>query len=139
MNTSRTMMIIKPEAVQAGHVGRIIAMAEERGFKLIDLKMVHFTLSNAQVLYKVHKGKPFFEPLTEYMASGPCVACLLEKSDAVAALRELVGLVDPAKSPEGTIRKLFGIDVQRNAVHAPDSAENAQREMGLIFGPGALA
>jgi nucleoside-diphosphate kinase len=135
MDKDKTMMIVKPDAVERGLVGKIISMAEAKGFGIVDLKMVHLTLSNAEVLYRVHKDKPFFEPLTRYMASGPCVVCLLEKNDAVTQLRELVGQVDPAKSPEGTIRKLFGLDVQRNAVHAPDSIENAQREIGLIFGP----
>lgn len=128
------MMIVKPDAVERGLVGKIISMAEAKGFKIVDLKMLRLTLSNAEVLYRVHQGKPFFNPLTKYMSSGPCVACLLEKDDAVKQLRELVGQVDPAASPEGTIRKLFGLDVQRNAVHAPDSVENAQREIGLIFG-----
>lgn len=135
MEASKTMMIVKPDAVERGLVGKIVSMAEAKGFKILDLKMLHLTLSNAEVLYRVHKGKPFFEPLTKYMASGSCVAVLLEKNDAVSQLRELVGQVDPAKSPEGTIRKLYGLDVQRNAVHAPDSIENAQREIGLIFGP----
>ncbi len=128
-------MIVKPDAVERGLVGKIISMAEAKGFRILDLKMLHLTLSNAQVLYRIHRDKPFFEPLTKYMASGPSVAVLLEKEDAVVRLRELVGQVDPAKSPEGSIRKLYGLDVQRNAVHAPDSIENAQREIGLIFGP----
>jgi nucleoside-diphosphate kinase len=135
METSKTVMIVKPDAVERGLVGKIISVAEAEGFKILDLKVLHLTLSNAEVLYRVHKDKPFFESLTKYMASGPCVACLLDKNDAVNRLRELVGQVDPAKSPEGTIRKLYGLDVQRNAVHAPDSIENAQREIGLIFGP----
>ena len=135
MDKDKTMMIVKPDAVERGLVGKIISMAEAKGFKILDLKMLRLTLSNAEVLYRVHKDKPFFESLTRYMASGSCVGVLLEKSDAVSQLRELVGQVDPAKSPEGTIRKLYGLDVQRNAVHAPDSIENAQREIGLIFGP----
>jgi nucleoside-diphosphate kinase len=135
MEASKTMMIVKPDAVERGLVGKIISMAEAKGFKILDLKMLRLTLSNAEVLYRVHKDKPFFESLTRYMASGSCVAVLLEKNDAVSQLRELVGQVDPAKSPDGTIRKLYGLDVQRNAVHAPDSIENAQREIGLIFGP----
>jgi len=135
METDRTMMIVKPDAVERGLVGKTIAMAEAKSFKILEVKMFRLTLSNAEVLYRVHKDKPFFEPLTKYMASGPCVAWLLERNDAVGQLRELVGQVDPAKSADGTIRKLYGLDVQRNAVHAPDSIENAQREIGLIFGP----
>jgi nucleoside-diphosphate kinase len=135
METDKTLLIVKPDAVERGLVGEIISMAEAKGFKIVDLKMLHLTLSNAEVLYRVHRDKPFFESLTKYMASGSCVACLLEKNDAVSQLRELVGHVDPATSPEGTIRKLFGLDVQRNAVHAADSIENAQREIGLMFGP----
>ena len=135
----RTLMIIKPDAVEGGLVGKILAMAEEKVFKIVNLKMLHLSQSNAEVLYKVHTGKPFFDSLVRYMSSGPCVACLLEKPNAVSALRELVGDVDPAKSPEGTIRKLYGSDIQHNAVHAPDSTENAQREIGLVFGAKAFS
>jgi len=135
----RTMMIVKPDAVERGLAGKIIAMAEDKSFKIVELKVLRLTLANAQVLYAVHRGKPFFGPLTEYMSSGPCVACLLEREDAVKAMRELVGQVDPAKSAEGTVRRLYGLDVQRNAVHAPDSTENAQREIGLVFGANAVA
>ncbi len=135
----RTMMIVKPDAFERGLTGKIISMAEEKGFKIVELKVLRLTLPNAQVLYAVHRDKPFFKSLTEYMASGPCVACLLERDDAVKAMREMVGQVDPAKSPEGTVRKLYGLDVQRNAVHAPDSVENAQREIGLVFGASAVA
>ncbi|MBN1504834.1 MAG: nucleoside-diphosphate kinase [Candidatus Eisenbacteria bacterium] len=136
---SRTLIIVKPDAVERGLAGKIISMAEERGFRIVELKVLRLSPANAQVLYAVHREKPFFGPLTEYMASGPCVACLLEREDAVKAMRELVGQVDPAKSPEGTVRRLYGLDVQRNAVHAPDSVENAQREIGLVFGAAAVA
>jgi nucleoside-diphosphate kinase len=132
-------MIVKPDAVERRLAGKIISMAEERGFRILELKVLRLTRANAEMLYTTHREKPFFGPLTEYMSSGPCVACLLERDDAVRAMRELVGQVDPAKSAEGTVRKLYGLDVQRNAVHAPDSAENAQRETGLIFGPNAGA
>ncbi len=136
---NRTMMIVKPDAVERGLVGKIISMAEQKGFKILELKVLRLSRANAEVLYSVHRGKPFFASLTEYMSSGPCVACLLEREAAVSAMRELVGQVDPAKSPDGTVRKLYGLDVQRNAVHAPDSEENAQREAALVFGPKALA
>jgi nucleoside-diphosphate kinase len=132
-------MIVKPDAVERGLTGKIISMAEDKGFKILELKVLRLSRANAEVLYTVHRGKPFFGPLTQYMASGPCVACLLERDDAVGAMRELVGQVDPAKSAEGTVRRLYGLDVQRNAVHAPDSAENAQREIGLIFGASSVA
>jgi nucleoside-diphosphate kinase len=134
METSKTLMIVKPDAVAGGLVGKIISMPEEKGFKILDVKMFRLSVSDASVFYNVHRGKPFFESLVQYMASGPVVAFLLEKEDAVAALRELVGDVDPAKSPEGSIRKRYGVDIQRNAVHAPDSIQNAQREIGLVFG-----
>jgi nucleoside-diphosphate kinase len=139
MSASRTIMIVKPDAVERALVGKIIAAAEERGFKILELKVLRLSRADAEVLYNVHRDKPFFASLTEYMSSGPCVACLLEREEAVSAMRELVGQVDPAKSPEGTVRKLYGLDVQRNAVHAPDSEANAQREAGLIFGPRAFA
>lgn len=138
METTRTLMIIKPDAVENGLVGKIVLMVEERGFKILDVKMFSLSVSDASVFYNVHRNKPFFEPLVKYMSSGPVVVFLLEKEDAVRALRELVGQVDPVQSPEGTIRKLYGVDIQRNAVHAPDSVENAQREIGLIFGCSAL-
>jgi len=131
-------MIVKPDAVANGLVGKLISMAEEKGFSIRDVKMFRLSVSDASVFYNVHRGKPFFESLVKYMSSGPIVAFLLEKEDAVKALRELVGHVDPAESPEGTIRKLYGVDIQRNAVHAPDSIQNAQREIGLIFGRGSL-
>ncbi len=134
MNTARTMLIVKPDAVAEGLVGKIVSMAEEKRFSIRDVKLFRLTLSDASVFYNVHRGKPFFESLVKYMSSGPIIAFLLEKEDAVAALRELVGNVDPAESPEGTIRKLYGVDIQHNAVHAPDSIPNAQREIGLIFG-----
>lgn len=91
MEASKTMMIVKPDAVERGLVGKIISLAEEKGFKILDLKMLHLSLSNAEVLYRIHKDKPFFESLTRYMASGPCVAVLLEKNDAVGQLREARG------------------------------------------------
>ncbi|UCF77742.1 MAG: nucleoside-diphosphate kinase [Candidatus Eiseniibacteriota bacterium] len=138
MDTTKTLLIVKPDAVAGGLVGKIVAMAEERSFKILDVKMFSLSLSDASVFYNVHRDKPFFESLVKYMSSGPIAAFLLEKDDAVKAMRELVGLVDPAESAEGTIRKLYGVDIQHNAVHAPDSIENAQREIGLVFGRGAL-
>jgi nucleoside-diphosphate kinase len=139
MKTTRTMMIVKPDAVASGLVGKIISMAEEKSFSICDVKMFRLSVSDASVFYNVHKGKPFFESLVKYMSSGPIVAFLMDKEDAVPALRELVGHVDPAESPEGTIRKLYGVDIQHNAVHAPDSIPNAQREIGLVFGRGAVS
>lgn len=130
---NRTLAIIKPDAVSAGDTGNIIQRINDDGFKLRALKMLHMTLKDAEGFYAVHRERPFFPGLTEFMSSGPCVVMVLEKSGAVKAWRDLMGATDPAKADEGTIRKEFGSSVGENATHGSDSDENAAIEISYFF------
>jgi nucleoside-diphosphate kinase len=133
MNSDITFSIIKPNAVRTGKAGPILAMINEAGFEVIAMKMVRMTLGQAESFYEVHKGKPFFESLVEFMSSGPVFVMILRHENAVEEFRRLIGATDPAKAEPGTIRKLFAISVQMNAVHGSDSDENAQRESDFFF------
>ena len=128
-----TFAIIKPHAVGAGHTGRIIDRIISGGFRIRAMKMIHQTRQQAEGFYEVHRGKPFYEGLTEFMSSGPCVVMALEKDGAVKAWRDLMGATDPAKADEGTIRKEFGGSVGENATHGSDSDENAAIEISYFF------
>ena len=128
-----TFGIIKPDAVRAGHAGNIIQRITDAGFKLRGLKAIHLTLKQAEGFYAVHRERPFFSGLTEFMSSAPCVVMALEKEGAVKAWRDLMGATDPAKADEGTLRKEFGGSVGENAVHGSDSDENAKIEIGYFF------
>ena len=128
-----TFAIIKPDAVSAGHTGRIIDRIIGSGFRIRALKLIHQTRRQAEGFYEVHRGKPFYEGLTEFMSSGPCVVMALEKDGAVKAWRDLMGATDPAKADEGTIRKEFGGSVGENATHGSDSDENAAIEISYFF------
>ena len=128
-----TFGIIKPDAVRAGHAGNIIQRITDAGFKLRGLKAIHLTLKQAEGFYAVHRERPFFSGLTEFMSSAPCVVMALEKEGAVKAWRDLMGATDPAKADEGTLRKKFGGSVGENAVHGSDSDENAKIEIGYFF------
>src|SRR5687768_9637288 len=128
-----TFGIIKPDAVRAGHAGSIIQRIADAGFKLRGLKALHLTLKQAEGFYAVHRERPFFSGLTEFMSSAPCVVMALEKEGAVKAWRDLMGATDPAKADEGTLRKDFGGSVGENAVHGSDSDENAQIEIAYFF------
>ncbi len=130
----QTLLLIKPNAFRNHHVGHIISILEEAGFKLLRMKEFQFTPASAAVFYDIHKGKEFFERLVAFMCSAPTVALLLEKENAVEELRELIGEVDPSLRKPGTIRDLYAEGVTENAVHASDSLANAERETGLIFG-----
>lgn len=130
----RTLMMIKPDAVQRNLIGKIIDRLETSGFKIVELKMVHLTDARAREFYKVHEGKSFLDELVEFMSSSPIVALALERENAVAALRELIGATDPKKAAVGTIRQNFAIDVGKNSVHASDSVENAAIEIKFHFG-----
>ena len=133
MSTERTLAIIKPDAVADGHTGEIIRRILEAGFEIRAMKLVRLTHREAEGFYAVHRGKPFFDELTEFMSSGPCVPLVLEKDDAVAAWRELIGATNPANASEGTIRKDFAASVGRNAVHGSDSVENGKLESNYFF------
>jgi nucleoside-diphosphate kinase len=128
-----TFSIIKPNAVRTGKAGPILAMINEGGFEIAALRMVRITLQQAESFYEVHKGKPFFEGLVEFMTSGPVFVMILRHEDAVNEYRKLIGATDPAKAEPGTIRKIFAVSVQMNAVHGSDSDENAIREANFFF------
>ena len=128
-----TFAIIKPDAVGAGHTGKIIDRIISDGFRIRAMKMIHQTRRQAEGFYEVHRGKPFYDGLTEFMSSGPCVVLVLEQEGAVKAWRDLMGATDPAKADEGTIRKEFGGSVGENATHGSDSDENATIEIAYFF------
>jgi nucleoside-diphosphate kinase len=128
-----TFSIIKPNAVRTGKTGPILAMINEGGFEIAAMRMIKMTLSQAEAFYEVHKGKPFFEGLVEFMTSGPVVVMILRHDNAVNEFRKLIGATDPAKAEPGTIRKVFAVSVQMNAVHGSDSDENALREASFFF------
>ncbi len=129
----QTLLMIKPDAVERKLIGRIIDRLETAGFELKEMKMVHLTAGRAREFYKVHEGKPFLDELVQFMSSSPIVAMALEKDNAVADLRELIGATDPAKAACGTIRQSYAIDVSKNSVHASDSVENAKIELKFHF------
>ena len=128
-----TFGIIKPDAVAAGNSGHIIQRINDAGFKLRAIKTLHLTLKQAEGFYAVHRERPFFGGLTEFMSSAPCVVMVLEKEDAVKAWRDLMGATDPAKADPGTLRKDFGGSLGENAVHGSDSDENAAIEIAYFF------
>ena len=136
--TERTFSIIKPNAVAAGAVGQILDAMLADGFRIIGLKLVCMSRNEAEKFYAVHRGKPFYDRLVSFMTSGPSVVLVLEREDAVAGLRRLAGATDPAKAAEGTLRRRFGENVTRNAVHASDSVENAREEAGRCFDEGEI-
>jgi nucleoside-diphosphate kinase len=131
--SNQTFGIIKPDAVRIGHTGSIIQSILDNGFKLRALKLIHMSLKEAEGFYAVHRERPFFGGLTEFMSSGPCVVMALEKEGAVKAWRDLMGATDPAKADEGTLRKQFGGSLGENAVHGSDSDENAAIEIAYFF------
>jgi nucleoside-diphosphate kinase len=133
MTTNRTFTMIKPDAVADGNIGAIIAMIEEAGFKVIALKKALLTPSLAGKFYEVHAERPFYNDLCAYMSSGPIVPMILEKDNAVADFRALIGATDPSKAEEGTIRKRFAKSMTANAIHGSDSDENAALEGSFFF------
>ena len=133
MYSDFTFSIIKPNAVRTGKTGPILAMINEGGFEIAAMRMVKLTLPQAESFYAIHKGKPFFEGLIEFMTSGPVVVMILRHENAVDQFRKLIGATDPAKAEPGTIRKTFAVSVQMNAVHGSDSVENATKEANFFF------
>ncbi len=133
MITNRTFTMIKPDAVADGYSGAILKMIEEAGFRIVAIKMVKLTKERAGQFYAVHKERPFYNELCEYMSSGHIIAAILEKENAVADFRKLIGSTNPADAAEGTVRKLYARSLQSNAVHGSDSDENAQIEGNFYF------
>ena len=131
----RTLTIIKPDAFGAGNAGKILAHLEAQGFALKAARVTHLSAAEAEEFYEVHRGRGFFRELVEFMTSGPCMPMVLEKADAVAALRVAIGATDPAEAADGTVRKLFAESKGRNAIHASDSDDNATVEAAFFF-PG---
>jgi nucleoside-diphosphate kinase len=133
MAGNRTLAIIKPDAFGAGKAGKIIALLEEKGFRLRAARVMRLTDAKAGEFYEVHKERPFYPSLVEFMTSGAAMPLVLEKENAVAALRDAIGATDPAEAAEGTVRKLYAESKGRNAIHASDSDENAAREIAFFF------
>jgi nucleoside-diphosphate kinase len=133
MAVERTYSMIKPEAVAAGQAGAILAILERQGFKLRAAKLLRLSRAQAEGFYYVHQERPFFGALTEYISSGPVLAMILERENAISKLREVMGATDPAKAAGGTLRKKFGTSLQENAIHGSDSPENAAFESSYIF------
>lgn len=130
----RTLAIIKPDAFGAGHAGAIISALEEAGFSLLGARVVRLSRPEAEAFYAVHRERPFFSSLVEFMTSGPCMPLALAHERAVPYLREVIGATDPSDAAPGTIRARYAESVERNAIHASDSPENAARELGFFFG-----
>ncbi len=128
-----TLTIIKPDAFNSAKAGKIIAHLEQQGFRVRAARVMHLTSAEAGEFYAVHKERPFYASLCSFMTSGPCMPMLLEKADAVGALRVAIGATDPAEADAGTVRKLFAESKERNAIHASDSDENAAREARFFF------
>jgi len=138
MAGKRTLTIIKPDAFNSGKSGQIIAHLEKAGFKVIASRVMRLTEEQAGEFYAVHRERPFFTPLVRFMTSGKCMPIVLERTDAVAALRKTIGATDPAEAEPGTVRKLYAESKERNAIHASDSDENADRESKFFFSEADL-
>lgn len=139
MPGNRTLAIIKPDAVQGGKTGAIVAQLEREGFVIRAARLLRMSVAEAGAFYEVHRGRPFYDELVRFMTSGPCLPLVLERNNAVAHYRQVIGATDPAEAAEGTIRRLYAESKGRNAVHGSDSDENAAREIGFFFPEGELA
>lgn len=133
MAGNQTLAIVKPDAVAGGKLGAILAHLEKEGYRILAARLMRMTRSQAEAFYEVHRGRPFYGELVEFMSSGPCLPLALERADAVAAYRKTIGATDPAEAAPGTIRKLYAESKGRNAVHGSDSDENAAREIAFFF------
>ena len=134
----RTLTIVKPDAVSSGKTGAILEQLEREGFRILALRKVRLSPEQARAFYAVHRERPFYSALVEFMTEGPVVAAALERDDAVAHLRRVMGATDSRKAAAGTIRNLFGADIERNAIHGSDSSENAGREIAFFFGEAEM-
>jgi len=128
-----TLAILKPDTVAAGNAGKVLAHLEAAGFRLCGLRVVHLTAAQAGEFYAVHRERPFYASLVEFMTEGPVVPVALERENAIAQLREVMGATDVAKAAPGTIRNLYGTSIERNAIHGSDSPENAVKELAFFF------
>jgi len=133
--SERTFSIIKPDAVAAGQSGAILARLEQAGFRIVAARMRRLTRAQAEGFYHVHRERPFFSSLCDFMSSGPCITLVLEGEGAIARLREVMGATDPARAAPGTIRKDFAASIERNAIHGSDAPDTARFEIGYFF-PG---
>ena len=134
----RTLAIFKPDSVAAGSAGKMLAKLQDEGFKVVGIKMLRLTETQARAFYEVHKERPFYGSLVEFMTSGPVMPIALERENAVVQLREVMGATDVAKAAPGTLRNLFGTSIERNAVHGSDSPENAAIELSFFFSRAEL-
>jgi nucleoside-diphosphate kinase len=138
MPSHRTLTILKPDSVSAGKAGAILAHLEREGFRFAGLKRVRLSPEQARAFYEVHRERPFYEGLVKFMTEGPVVVAALERQDAVAGLRKAMGATDSKKAEAGTVRNLFGTDIERNAIHGSDSDENAAKEILFFFSEAEL-
>lgn len=138
MPERHTLTIVKPDAFGSNKAGKIIAHLEAQGFRVRAARVLHLTKAQAEEFYGVHRERPFFGSLVSFMTSGPCMPLVLEKADAVAALRKAIGATDPKEAEQGTVRQLFAESKERNAIHALDSDENAEREARFFFAESEL-
>jgi nucleoside-diphosphate kinase len=129
----KTFAIVKPDAVAAGHLGGILDRILKEGFRILGLRMLHLSTSQAEGFYNVHRERPFFGDLTRFMTSGPVVVMVLEREDAISTWRRVMGATDPAKADEGTLRREFGTNVEKNATHGSDAPETAAVEIAYFF------
>ena len=133
MATNRTFTMLKPDSVEKGHIGAILEKINAAGFRIVAMKMTQMTIADAQQFYAIHKERPFFGELVEFMTRGPIIAAILEKENAVEDFRALIGSTNPAEAAEGTIRKLYATSMGENAVHGSDSDENSEIESNFHF------
>lgn len=133
MRTNRTFTMLKPDAVEKGHIGAILEKINEAGFRIVAMKLTQLTIDDAKEFYAVHKERPFYGELVEYMTRGPIVAAILEKENAVEDFRKLIGATNPEEAAKGTIRKMYAASISENAIHGSDSDENAAIEGAFHF------
>ena len=134
----RTLTIVKPDAVAAGNAGSILAHIEKAGFRLVGAKKLRLSVEQARAFYAVHRERPFYDALVRFMTEGPVLVAALERPDAVSQLRKVMGATDSRKAEAGTIRNLYGTDIERNAIHGSDSGENAAKEIAFFFSEAEL-
>ena len=132
-NAEKTFSIIKPDAMAAGQAGKVISLLEDTGFRILAIKMVRLTRSQAEGFYAVHRERPFFASLVKFMTEGPVIVMALEREDAVKKLRDVMGATNPANAAEGTIRKLYAQSIERNVIHGSDAPETAEQELRFFF------